>query len=93
MTANLGRVVLGTWRGRCNVVSLLRGGRGQGTRVGRGAAKPSVAWADVRRLGELRNVADQQQVVVVDDQKTVSNRVWPRTITLLLCARCWVVRS
>ena len=26
-------------------------------------------WADVRRLGELRNVADQNSVVVMGDQK------------------------
>ena len=61
----------------------LCGGRGQG-RVWDEVLRSQRRWADVRRLRELRNVADQNR-----SSKTGLNLVWPLTITLLL----WVLRS
>ena len=73
-------------RGLCPVVDVARG------RVWDEVLRSQRRWADVRRLGELRNVADQNRSWLWGS-KAGLNRVWPLTITLLLCARCWVLPS
>ena len=71
-------------RGLCLVVDVAR------RRICDEAPRSQRRRADVRRLGELRNVADKNRSWLW----AIENRVvWLLTITLLLCARCWVLRS